>query len=68
MAETTTCGILQKSNMLIVKGIYNEKEFVALEKRVEDAEDLLDLHAAQKEEQHSPTIDLSELEKEFGIH
>jgi len=31
-------------------------------------EDLLDLRAAQKEETNAPTINLSEIEKEFGIH
>ena len=44
------------------------QEFVALEKWLEDAEDLLDLRAAQKEEADLPTVDLSKLEKEFGIH
>jgi hypothetical protein len=31
------------------------------------AEDLLDIHVAQKEAAAAPTISLSELEKEFGI-
>lgn len=43
------------------------QEFVALQEWLEDAEDLLDLRAAQKEELHAPTISLTELEKEFGI-
>ena len=48
--------------------VLSYQEFVALEKWLEDAEDLLDLRAAQKEEQNSTTTNLSELEKEFGIH
>jgi hypothetical protein len=43
------------------------QEFVALQEWLEDAEDLLDLRAAQKEEADAPTIGLSKLEKEFGI-
>jgi len=43
------------------------QEFVALQEWLEDAEDLLDLRAAQKEETNTPTINLSEIEKEFGI-
>ncbi len=43
------------------------QEFVALQEWLEDAEDLLDLRVAQKEEADAPTISLSELEKEFGI-
>ncbi|HXG83715.1 MAG TPA: hypothetical protein VNI84_06775 [Pyrinomonadaceae bacterium] len=34
---------------------------------LEDAEELLDLRAAQKEEADAPTVNLSELEKEFEI-
>ncbi len=34
---------------------------------LKDAEDLLDLRAAQKEEADAPTISLSEMEKEFGL-
>jgi hypothetical protein len=33
----------------------------------EDAEDLLELRQAQKEEANEPTISLPEVEKEFGI-
>jgi hypothetical protein len=43
------------------------QEFIALQEWLEDAEDLLDLRAAQKEESDAATISLSELEKEFGI-
>jgi len=43
------------------------QEFVALQEWLADAEDLLDLRAAQKEEADAPTINLSEIEKEFGI-
>ena len=48
--------------------VLSYQEFVALQEWLEDAEDLLDLRAAQKEEANLPTINLSELEKEFGIH
>ena len=48
--------------------VLSYQEFLALQKWLEDAEDLLDLRAAQKEEANLPTINLSELEKEFGIH
>ncbi len=47
--------------------ILSYQEFVALQEWLEDAEDLLDLRAAQKEEADAPTISLSKLEKEFGI-
>jgi len=47
--------------------VLSYQEFVALQEWLEDAEDLLDLRAAQKEEADAPTISLSELEKEFGI-
>ncbi|CAN5577713.1 hypothetical protein BH20ACI4_BH20ACI4_08740 [soil metagenome] len=43
------------------------QEYVALQEWLEDAEDLLDLRAAQKEEANAPTISLSEMEKEFEI-
>ena len=48
--------------------VLSYQEFLALQEWLEDAEDLLDLRAAQKEEANLPTINLSELEKEFGIH
>ncbi len=47
--------------------VLSYQEFVALQEWLEDAEDLLDLRAAQKEEADAPTISLSEMEKEFGI-
>jgi len=47
--------------------VLSYQEFVALQEWLEDAEDLLDLRAAQKEETNTPTINLSEIEKEFGI-
>lgn len=47
--------------------VLSYQEFVALQQWLEDAEDLLDLRAAKKEETDAPTIGLSELEKEFGI-
>ncbi len=47
--------------------VLSYQEFVALQEWLEDAEDLLDLRAAQKDEANAPTINLSELEKEFGI-
>ncbi len=43
------------------------QEYVALQEWLEDAEDLLDLRTAQKEEANAPTISLSEMEKEFKI-
>lgn len=43
------------------------QEYVALQEWIEDAEDLLDLRAAQKEEANAPTISLAEIEKEFEI-
>lgn len=43
------------------------QEFIALQEWLEDAEDLLDLRVAQKEEANAPTISLSEIEREFGI-
>ena len=43
------------------------QEFVALQEWLADAEDLLDLRAAQKDESNAPTVSLSKLEKEFGI-
>ena len=48
--------------------VISYKEFTALQEWLENAEDLLDLRAAQKEESHLPTVSLSELEKEFGIN
>lgn len=48
--------------------VLSYQEFLALQQWLEDAEDLLELRAAQKEEANLPTINLSELEKEFGIH
>ena len=47
--------------------VLSYQEFVALQEWLEDAEDLLELRAAQKEEANAPTIRLAELEKEFGI-
>ncbi len=47
--------------------VLSYQEFVALQEWLEDAEDLLDLRAAQKEETNTPTINLSEIEKEYGI-
>lgn len=47
--------------------VLSYQEYVALQQWLEDAEDLLDLRAAQKEEADAPTIRLSEIEKEFGI-
>ncbi len=43
------------------------QEFIALQEWLDDAEDLLDLRAAQIEEADAPTTSLPELEKEFGI-
>ena len=48
--------------------VLSYQEFVALQEWLEDAEDLLDLRAAQKDEANLPTINLAELEKEYGIH
>lgn len=48
------------------KLIGNIKEF-SLQEWLEDAEDLLDIRAVKKDEVDAPTINLSELEKEFGI-
>lgn len=47
--------------------VLSYQEFVALQEWLEEAEDLLDLRAAQKEEADTPTIGLSEIEKEFGV-
>ncbi len=47
--------------------VLSYQEFVALKEWLEDAEDLLDIRAAQKNEADAPTVLLSELEKEFGI-
>jgi len=47
--------------------VLSYQEFLALQQWLEDAEDLLDLRAAQKDEANTPTISLSEVEKEFGI-
>ena len=47
--------------------VLSYQEFLALQEWLEDAEDLLDLRAAKKEEADAPTVSLSELEKEFGI-
>ncbi len=47
--------------------VLSYQEFVALQEWLEDAEDLLDLRAAIKEESDAPTISLSEIKKEFGI-
>jgi hypothetical protein len=47
--------------------VLSYQEFLALQQWLEDAEDLLDLRAAQKEEAEEATVDLAELEKEFGI-
>jgi hypothetical protein len=47
--------------------VLSYQEFLALQQWLEDAEDLLDLRAAQKEEAEAATVDLAELEKEFGI-
>ena len=47
--------------------VLSYQEFVALQEWLEDAEDLLDLRAALKEDADAPTINLSEMEKEFGI-
>ncbi len=47
--------------------VLSYQEFVALQEWLEDAEDLLYLRTAVKEEATAPTISLSELEKEFGI-
>lgn len=47
--------------------VLSYQEFLALQQWLEDAEDLLDLRAAQKEESDAVTTTLSELEKEFGI-
>jgi hypothetical protein len=47
--------------------VLSYQEFVALQEWLEDAEDLLYLRTAVKEEANAPTISLSELEKEFGI-
>lgn len=47
--------------------VISYKEFIALQEWLENAEDLIDLRAAQKEEANLPTISLSELEKEFGM-
>jgi hypothetical protein len=43
------------------------QEYVALQEWLEDAEDLLDLRAAKKEDADAMTIGLSDLEKEFGV-
>ncbi len=43
------------------------QEYVALQEWLEDAEDLLDLRAAQKEEANALTVSLSEMEKKFEI-
>jgi len=48
--------------------VLSYQEYVALQKWLEDAEDLLELRAAQKAEADLPTLSLSDLEKEFGIH
>ena len=47
--------------------VLSYQEFVALQEWLVDAEDLLDLRAAEKEEADAPTTTLSELKKEFGI-
>ena len=47
--------------------VLSYQEFVALQEWLEDAEDLLDLRAVQKEEADATTISLSEMEKEFGL-
>ncbi len=43
------------------------QEFLDLQQWLEDAEDLLDLRVAQKDEANAPTVGLAEVEKEFGI-
>lgn len=47
--------------------VLSYQEFVALQEWLEDAEDLLDLRAAQKDEAEASTVPLAKLEKEFGI-
>lgn len=43
------------------------QEFLALQQWLEDAEDLLDLRNAQKDEADASTISLAEVEKEFEL-
>ena len=43
------------------------QEFLALQERLEDAEDLLELRKAKKADTDEPSIPLEEVERRFGI-
>ena len=43
------------------------EEFVALQEVLADAEDLLQLRQAKKEEGSAPTVSLDEVKKRFGL-
>ena len=43
------------------------EEFVALQQWVADAQDLLELEAARREEGHLPRVPLEEIEKALGL-
>ncbi len=43
------------------------EEFVALEEWIADAQDLLELEAAKREEGHLPRVPLERIEKDLGL-
>ena len=43
------------------------EEFVAMQERLADAEDVLELRAAKQQEAAAPTISLDEVKSRFGI-
>lgn len=43
------------------------EEFVAIQERLADAEDILELRQAKREEGDSPTASLAEVRRRFGL-
>jgi len=44
------------------------EEFLAIQKRLIDAEDLIELRLAKEEEADAPTVSLAEMKKRFGMN
>lgn len=43
------------------------EEFVALQERLADAEDVLELRRAKQENADSPSVSIEEVKREFGV-
>lgn len=44
------------------------EEFLAIQERLIDAEDLLELRSAKEEDAGAPTVSLAEVKKRFGMN